>query len=416
MTARSVMGTAQGAMGTFRRLLEAPSPAPQILPWRCAATTTFSNPWVQKVCRRDEGTPPQQSQPVPELLTRRAASTAAAGRSLEHSSRLGGDQSLRPGLWDQHAGQGRGDRGCQGLPAAAAGTHDDTQTGTLATSMAASTSRGGEAAGAAGGPGLPVTPPSPGSPSPARCPPPHPLPVPTSGAGTGGRGQITAHPNLPKGLLHGVGSSAFPRPGWGLSTGWGRTGGHWLPRTPPTPGQWPPPTHTHTPALPPHIGRPFFVPPWGESWRGQCSRGRGQRHQRPPRQRAVPLAGLLPPASPRRGVGDQHPQRYGAQPVLSFSSSFFFSFFCFGRPGAWSRLAPPPRATPPHPCPWGGGMGRAAATCHPSAIRRRSLLLWPGPSALCLCPAVRLSCSPSPGGPRSARSRGVRSLRSGRSS
>ena len=143
-------------------------------------------------------------------------------------------------------------------------------------------------------------------------------------------------------------------------------------------------------------------------------------HRRPPQQRAVPSAGVPPLASPGQGEGDQHPQRYGAQPVLSLSSLFLFLFFfCFGRPEPGPGSCHHHERHPPVPVPAAGGWdgtGRVAAACRPSAVRRRSLLLWPGPSALCLCPAVRLSCSPSPGGPRLARTHGVRSLRSGRSS
>lgn len=145
------MGTVRGVMGTCRRPNAVPSSAPQVLPWTRATATTFSSPWVQNVCRGDKGTPPWQSQPSPELP---AAGQPAPWPWLnpECSSRLGGQWSL----WGWHTATHQDRAGGQGLPVA--GTHNNTQMGTLATSMAASTSSGREAAGAARGPGLPVTP------------------------------------------------------------------------------------------------------------------------------------------------------------------------------------------------------------------------------------------------------------------
>lgn len=237
-------------------------------------------------------------------------------------------------------------------------------------------------------------------PSAPRHPPPHPLPGPSSAAGTGGRGQITTHPNLPKGLLHGAGSSAFPLPGQGSSTGWGQS-------------QW----DTHYP-LPPDCPSPCWETP-PHATPGGALEGAAQ-----PR-RAVGAPSL--PSSercPRLGsglarAGDWHPRRYRAQPVLSFSSSIVFLFlsfflFSFGTTRARSRLLPPPRCAPPIPVPGPGGRGGSRG--RHAAVTRRSLLLWPGPSAPCPCPAVRLSCRPCPGRPHRARGRGLRRPRSGRSS
>lgn len=406
VTAKRVMGTARGAVGTFRRPLEAPYPAPQLLPWRCA-TTTFSSPWVQKVCRGDKGTPPQQSQPGPEHPTHQTAGTAAASRSPEHSSRLGGDGSLHPGVWGWHEvtqwGRARGQwLGCRT-------TH---RQGHLLHRWLPVPPAAGRQPGLPGGPGLPVTPP--GSPSPTQRPLPRPLPVPTSGAGTGGRGQIATRPNLPKGLLHRAGSSAFPRPGWRRARGGGQPVGTGCPGHPPPQGGDP---HPRCPPCPGSSSSYWEPPPHATP--GRTAEGAAWPWQGPGTPTSSPAAsGALTPAG---SGGDQHPQRYGAQPVLSFSSSFLFLFVLFffalgdPEPGPGS-CHHHDRHAPPHPCPQGGETGRAAAACRPGAVRRRSLLLWPGPSALCLCPAVRLSCSLSLGGPRSAQSRGGHSLRSGRSS
>lgn len=116
----------------------------------CTAATS-SSPWVQRVCRGDTGTPAQRASPAPSIQPAGwpALHPAATAQSAAPAR---GDPSLQQGL--SRVGQGRG----QGLPAAVAGTHNDTQTGTLATSMAASTSHGREAAGAAGDPGVPATP------------------------------------------------------------------------------------------------------------------------------------------------------------------------------------------------------------------------------------------------------------------
>lgn len=118
VTARRGDGDSTGNHADLREAARSPQP---LLPrsrrpaWRCTAAT-FSSRWVQKVCRRDEGTTPRQSQPGPEHLTCRIAGTAATGRSPERSSRLGGDRG-RP------AGQGRGDRGCRRLRLGRTTTH-----------------------------------------------------------------------------------------------------------------------------------------------------------------------------------------------------------------------------------------------------------------------------------------------------
>lgn len=133
---------------------------------------------------------------------------------------------------------------------------------------------------------------------------------------------------------------------------------------------------------------------------------------------------MSPPAAPATGItragwgGSASSALRGSTSFVLFLFvllSFLLFFFALGdqEPGPSSRHL---HKQHPRPRPWAKGTGQAAAMCHRGAIKHRSLLLWPGPSALCLCPAVRLSCWPSPGGPRSARSRGIRSLRSGRSS
>lgn len=393
VTARRGDGDSTGKQAGPREATRGPLPCSRGVQASLGCTAaTSSSPWVQRVCRGDTGTPARQSQPglsiqpagwpAPRPLT--AARSAAPAR---------GDPSLRQGL--SRVGQGRG----QGLPVAVAGTHNDTQTGTLATSMAASTSHDREAAGAAGGPGgcrLPVTSPAPASPSlpsPQQCgrdqlkranhhppkPPQRPPP----------RCRVIGLPAPRTGVEHGVGAEPV---------------GHPLPTVPAS-----------------------SSPCWETSARatlGGALEGAAQPWQgcgcpQPPQQRAVPSAGLRPLASPRRhGGGDRHPRRYRAQPVLSFSSStvFLFLFFFF----LWETQSPvPARATTtmrsPHPCPQGGGTGRVVQMPH-AAVTRRSLLLWPGPSAPCPCPAVRLSCSPCPGRLRRARGRALRSPRSGRSS
>lgn len=392
VTARRGDGDSTGKQAGPREATRGPLPCSRGVQASLGCTAaTSSSPWVQRVCRGDTGTPARQSQPglsiqpagwpAPRPLT--AARSAAPAR---------GDPSLRQGL--SRVGQGRG----QGLPVAVAGTHNDTQTGTLATSMAASTSHDREAAGAAGGPGgcrLPVTSPAPASPSlpsPQQC----------------GRDQLKRanhHPNLPKGLLHGAGSSAFPLPGQGSSTGWGQS-------------QW----ATHYPLslpLPPRAGRPLPVPPWGEPWRGQHSRGRAVGAPSLPSSERCPRlgSGHWPrPGGTGGGIGilgATERNQFCPFPLPLCFFSFFFFFL-------WETQSPvPARATTtmrsPHPCPQGGGTGRVVQMPH-AAVTRRSLLLWPGPSAPCPCPAVRLSCSPCPGRLRRARGRALRSPRSGRSS
>lgn len=206
-----------------------------------------------------------------------------------------------------------------------------------------------------------------------------------------GRDRCQGSARRPEGLLHGVGSSAFLGPGM-----------------------------AGVPAQPPHlviiiiiIGGPLPMPLQGGPGGGGAAAGQG----------TVAPASSPAPAT-RAGQRGQHPRRYRAQPVLSFSSCFFFlllvSFLCFVfllREERLPVLLPPPPAAPCPSCPRAGAAGKGAA-CRPGALRRRSLLLWPGPSALCLCPAGRLSCWPARARPRSARGRraGARCRRSGWSS
>lgn len=392
VTARRGDGDSTGKQAGPREATRSPLPCSRGVQASLGCTAaTSSSPWVQRVCRGDTGTPARQSQPglsiqpagwpAPRPLT--AARSAAPAR---------GDPSLRQGL--SRVGQGRG----QGLPVAVAGTHNDTQTGTLATSMAASTSHDREAAGAAGGPGgcrLPVTSPAPASPSlpsPQQCgrdqlkranhhppkPPQRPPP----------RCRVIGLPAPRTGVEHGVGAEPV---------------GHPLPTVPASSSPcWETPARATL----------------GEPWRGQHSRGRAVGAPSLPSSERCPRlgSGHWPrPGGTGGGIGI-----LGATERNQFCPFplplCFFSFFFF----LWETQSPvPARATTtmrsPHPCPQGGGTGRVVQMPH-AAVTRRSLLLWPGPSAPCPCPAVRLSCSPCPGRLRRARGRALRSPRSGRSS
>lgn len=208
-----------------------------------------------------------------------------------------------------------------------------------------------------------------------------------------GRDRCQGSARRPKGLLHGVGSSAFLGPGM-----------------------------AGVPAQPPRlviviiiIGGPLPMPLQGGPGGGGAAAGQG----------TVAPASSPAPAM-RAGQQGQHPRRYRAQPVLSFSSCFFLSVvgfvfvfvvFFLLREERLPVLLPPPPAAPCPSRPRAGAPGKGAAR-RPGALRRRSLLLWPGPSALCLCPAGRLSCWPARARPRSARGRraGARCRRSGWSS
>lgn len=241
---------------------------------------------------------------------------------------------------------------------------------------------------------------------------------------------------------HGGGCAAPP-------AAWSQPGGGLLHRRPPCPlpippaGQGPVPGVSSPPQRPPpwrgviglpgarHGGGPSAAPPsrnyyyyyWGTpphataggAWRGRrsCWAGDGG-------------TGVLPSSCHAGGTAGP------ASSALPSATSFvlfllFFSFCCWFRfcvscffllrEERLPVLLPPPPAAPCPSHPRAGAPGKGAAR-RPGALRRRSLLLWPGPSALCLCPAGRLSCWPARARPRSARGRraGARCHRSGWSS
>lgn len=186
---------------------------------------------------------------------------------------------------------------------------------------------------------------------------------------------------------------------------------------PPSPGWRPPPTK---PPPRPSSSSPYWETP-PRATPGGASEGVARPRQEPGAPTSSPVAsgalGRAPTGITQAGRGGSASS--ALQSATGFVLFLFvfvpFLFFALGDPEPGPGSCHHHERHSPSPRP-GDGTGRAAAARRPGAVRRRSLLLWPGPSALCLCPAVRLSCSPSPGGPRSARSRAVRSLRSGRSS
>lgn len=193
------MGTAQRSGRARGRPLGAPCPAPGLCrpAWghRCHHLPSLGTKGLQ----RDHGDASTAEPARPRASNLRDGGTAPAGHSPECSSGQR-DPSL--------AGPEPGGTGEQGLPVAVAGTHRHTDRDTCYINGCQHLPRQGGSRGCRGS-GAAGNPPAP------RHPPPHPLPVPSSAAGTRGRGQITTHPNLPKGLLHGAGSSAFPLPGQG---------------------------------------------------------------------------------------------------------------------------------------------------------------------------------------------------------
>lgn len=320
----------------------------------------------------------RQSQPGPSIRP--------AGRPAPRPERLRPEGTVPP-AGPEPCGAGQGDRGCQGQWLGHTMTH---RQGHLLHQWLPAPPTAGRQPGL---PGVRGCWQPPGSPSPTSPSPPRPQQC--------GRDQWkrTNHhppkpPQRPPPRCRVIG---LPVPRTGSSTGWGRAGG--LPAA--------------------HCPRLFLpVPPRGSLGGGSTA-----------------VAGLwVPPASPavsgalgwapatglaQAGRGDRHPRRYRAQPVLSFSSSIGFLFlfsFPLGNPepGPGSCHRHHHDGLPPSLSP---GRGDGAVAQPPrAAVTRRSLLLWPGPSAPCPCPAVRLSCSPCPGRLRRARGRALRSPPSGRSS
>lgn len=203
-----------------------------------------------------------------------------------------------------------------------------------------------------------------------------------------GRDRWEGSARHPEGLLHGVGSLAFLGPGM-----------------------------AGVPAQPPVslllllLGDPSACHCRGVLEGAAQLLGRGRWHRRPPQ--------LLPPGrdSGASILGATERNQFCPFPLVFFFLLLVSFLFFLLRQERLPVLLPPPPAAPCPSCPRAGAVGKGAAR-RPGALRRRSLLLWPGPSALCLCPAVRLSCWPARVRPRSARGRraGARCRRSGWSS
>lgn len=186
--------------------------------------------------------------------------------------------------------------------------------------------------------------------------------------------------------------------------GWGEPVGTSCPG-PPTLGSDP---HSCSPfsASSPHWGTPPG-PPWGRLVGG---RSRGTN--------VLTGSDRYPwPHCRRAGHGGSASSALQSATSFVLFLLFSVSFFASGDPGPGPGSCHHHEQHPPSPSPWRGDRtGQAGAASRSGAITHRSLLLWPGPSAPCPCPAARLSCSPCPGTPCLARGRGGRCPRSARSS
>lgn len=346
----------------------------------CTAATSPS-PWVQRVCRGATGTPARQSQPGPEHPTcGMAAPCPPAGQRAPIPP-----ARPEPGAAEQGAG------GCRRRWLGHTMTH---RQGHLLHQWLPAPPTAGRQPGLPGVRGC-------RHPSAPRHPPPHPLPGPSSAAGTGGRANHhpPKPPQRPPPRCRVIG---LPAPRTGVEHGVGAEPvGHPLPTAP----------RLSLPVL----GDPSPRHPGGAlEGAAQPCRAVGAPSL-PGSERCPRLGSGLARAGRGIGIlGATERNQFCPFPLRLCFFSFFCFLFSFGTPRARSQLLPPPRCAPPIPVPGPGGRGGSCS--RHAAVTRRSLLLWPGPSAPCPCPAVRLSCRPCPGRLLRARGRGLRRPRSGRSS